>query len=219
MKKRKVTFLPPPLKNKKTKTRIIIPGKLPTKKQKRECWKNVAHLKEQMTCPGCFKRQISRIESRGWHASHIRSRALGGEAEDYCLYPLCEHCNGDMRDDNMFLYFYKEKTLSRALLALIETMHELFKIQYPTQYKQHKGQFTRLARFYYQEQHPGDGGIPPNHPIFKQFLEYDIRLNSKETLRLKREYEAQYELSQEINREYNLLYFFSKIINYISCIN
>ena len=168
-----------------------------SQKNRSDCWKNVAGFEKSMPCPGCHRVTLSVNQKNGWHASHIRARVNGGSTQAYNLYPLCDNCNGEMGDTNMFCHFYKDSgERSHTLDALIGAMHQVFRIEYADKYRALNGQFHALAQHYYTD-------IPLTHPVYKYFIEYDIRINTRAVMEAKREYDRLYEIAQLVNGKYS----------------
>lgn len=193
---------------KKRKTSSTEPGltRGATAKQKTKCWMRLARGEVSMECPGCWVNKINFNVKHGWEASHIRPRALGGSAHEYNLFPLCEECNQNMKTDNMFCHYYTADRMSETLKVLVETMHNVFRIEYPRQFKRYRGQFYQLAQFYYMSQEAGDGGIPAEHPVWKHFLEYDIKLNDRNLVELQNKVNSARELALETRKEWSKLF-------------
>jgi hypothetical protein len=149
-----------------------------------------------MPCPGCHRVTLNVNQKNGWHASHIRAKVNGGSTQAYNLYPLCDNCNGEMGDTNMFCHFYKDNgERSHTLDALISAMHQVFRIEYASKYQALDGQFHALAQHYYTD-------IPVMHPIYTYFIEYDIRINTNTVMEAKNEYDRLYNIAQSVNSKY-----------------
>ena len=202
MHQRKKPKILPTLSYRQCATPVIEPGKAPTVKQKLQCWTLHCGSVHEFTCPGCFQAKIYQKHKNGWEASHVIPRSLGGPPHSFNLYPLCKNCNQAMQNQNMFLYFYREEKLSVSLLQLIESMHHAFEIEYNSQYKRFQGQFTRLAKFYFLQEHSNDGKIPVEHPIWKQFLQYDIQKNNTRVANIQKSLNEARELALEVSKEW-----------------
>jgi hypothetical protein len=185
-----------------TEKKSKVVGKRATKRQRENCWRYLAGNEREIECPCCFKTKLIYSASRSWEASHILPKAHGGTAEAYNLYPLCVNCNGNMSDMNMFCYFADQP---QALRLLIETMHNMFRIEFPRMYRKCNEQFYQLAQHYYAGSETGC--IPRDHPtLWEQFMAYDITQNTKRVLAAKEVYDKAKEIAEKTHVEYERLF-------------
>jgi len=176
------------------------------KRDRQKLWNaQVGGAEEKTTCVGCLTRLIYFDRYKGWEASHVWAGSNGGNIELYNMFALCNVCNGQMRQQNMFCYFMELENL-RALRVLIHYVCKIVRLHYPLLWAECSGQMYHLARLLYVEKTAGDGGIPASHPVVRFFLKEDIAAVDMERAALAAQYREKHALSLELHDLYDTLY-------------
>jgi len=160
---------------------------------------------KSVECPGCLEKMIHLDKYKGWEACHIMAHARGNTREIYNMFALCAVCNKRMGTKNMFCYFWDTHN-KHALEELIKYVKKVIKVHFPTISEQCRSQMYELAERLYKERRLQDGGIPEDHPVWKFFIEQDIKENNAKTIEAHKKYQEKLALAEEINTKYTKKY-------------
>ena len=177
------------------------------KQDRQKLWNaQVGGAEQSIQCPGCLTKLIHFDRYKGWEASHIHAGSLGGNTELYNMFALCNVCNGQMKNQNMFCYFMEMGNLV-ALRALISYVCRIIRLHYPKLWTQCKGQMYHIAKLLYVEKRKeGEGGIPKEHPVLEFFIKEDIEKNKQECRKTAKEYRKKRKIADDTEDLYRRIF-------------